>query len=60
MNKPFVQSLTQRLYALSMSALITLAMVGSIGELFLGEDSAAQMAQMTHTAPAAHSVAPRA
>jgi len=56
MNKPFVQSLTHRLYALSMSALITLVMVGSIGELFLGEDSAAQMA---HKSPAIHGTTAR-
>ncbi len=44
-----IKSLTQRLYALSMSALVTLAMVGGISELFLGEGHAAQMA---HSQPA--------
>ncbi len=53
MNK----SLSQRLYALSMSTLVTLAMVGGIGELFLGEGHAAQMA---HSAPAAVAPATRA
>jgi hypothetical protein len=47
--------LTQRLFSLSMSALVTLAILGSVSELFVGvEAQQANLAQ--HTTP----VAPRA
>ena len=49
MNK----SLIQRLYSLSLAAVVTLAMLGSVSQLFLG-DSAPQAAEMAqHSSPAA-------
>ncbi len=48
MHKP----LTHRLYALSMSAFMTLVLLGSVSELFVGvEAQQANLAQ--HSAPAA-------
>lgn len=44
MNKPFSQ-LSQRLLSLSLSGVITLALLGGISDLFLGEESAALLVQ---------------
>jgi hypothetical protein len=49
MNKPLIQ----RLYSLSLAAVVTLAILGGVSQLFLG-DSAPQGAEMAqHSSPVA-------